>query len=42
MRPEMEMESTSSGQHLDVGVASFNYVVVCHGRSKFGFNLDRV
>ena len=42
MRPDMDMESTSSGQHLDVGVASFNYVVVCHGRSEFGFSLDRV
>jgi len=37
---KLDMESTSSGQHLDMGVASFNYVIVCHGRSKFCFNLD--
>ena len=38
----MDVESTLSGQRLDVGVASFNYVVVCHDRPKFGFSLESV
>ena len=38
----MDVESTSSGQNLDMGVASFNNIIVCHGRPEFGFNLNRV